>query len=73
MRIAFPRHPWLRASMLRYRYTYTACIVKFNYIVTCNSYVFAVGNQRGLQHRIYFGFMELSSFEEYDVAQLPPF
>jgi hypothetical protein len=78
MLIAFPRHPWLRehASMFRYRYTYTACIVKFKYIVTRNSYVFAVGNQSGFQHRIYFGLMELLSFEEYDVAQvgkLPPF
>jgi hypothetical protein len=76
--IAFPRHPWLRerASMLRYTYMHTACIVKFNYIVTCNSYVFAVGNQSGLQHRIYFGLRELLSFEEYDVAKvgkLPPF
>jgi len=50
-------------------YKYTACLVKCNHIVTSNNYVFAVGNQTGLQHRIYFILMELLSFEEYDVAQ----
>jgi len=78
MLIAFARQQWLRerASMLRYRYKYTTCLVKCNHLVACNSYVFAVGNQTGLQHRIYFGLMELLSFEEYDVAQIgkrPPF
>ena len=78
MLIAFQRQQWLRerASMLSYRYMYTACLVKFHYTVTCNSYVFAVGNQSGLQHRIHFGLMELLSSQEYDVAQvgkLPPF
>jgi len=57
-------------------YKYTACLVKFNHIITCYSYVFAVGNDSGLQHRMYFRVMELVSFEEYDVAKvgkLPPF
>jgi hypothetical protein len=75
--IAFPRQQWLRerASMLCYRYKYTARLVTSNYIVMCYSYVFAVGNQSGLQHRLYFRLMELLSFVKYDVAQvgkLPP-